>query len=332
MGPPGMSGPASLPVDIEPAPKSTTSTANPHLVEAGCLLRRSRHVSVDRVPQSRSRRPSLAEEFPLRRHFLLVLALVVTASASFLTIPTVSASESRPVTSMRLKRVTPGPVVTGSVVKFTGTAPRRLAGSRVSLFRRVNSGSWVRVGRGRVRANGVYRVAGRASGVGANAWRAKVVKNRAVHVSKMSRHAVYRWYALSDSNAVDYDAFWYNYYPASIGSKRFSGALVADGWYANAQADQTSTSWNLSYQCIRLTTSYGLENSSATNGVGRFYISVDGATTNLSDKGLGEPSSVMLDVAGHMRVSLGMGVIADSEDATSPAYGDPRVLCKGDPF
>lgn len=264
----------------------------------------------------------------MKRFVVVLLGVVLGMGVPPTTTPVQASIVGQKLT---LERSSTEQVVSGAAVAFAGTAPARFAGKRVRLMRRVGRGEWVAVARTRVRDDGSYALSGPATGVGANSWRTLLNTRSGSQLSNIARTTVYRWFVMDADNAVDYDSFWLEAGPLDIGSRHFTQAIWYDGAYSGEPI--IPVAWNLSYKCTTFSASIGLGNDSATDGTGYFSYSLDGATTDLGARGLGDPMDVVADVTSRMRITLNLsGLNAGSGDATYPAVAGPQVLCHGDPF
>lgn len=242
---------------------------------------------------------------------------------------------ARKVTSLTLRRVTPGPITAGAEVKFRGTAPKRLKGERVKLQRKVRSGrswgNWVKVKANRVRKNGRIWIKGVASSPGKHKWRLVIKARGDKHVSKPIKHKVYGWYHLSGLEKVESVRF--DEGAANIGGVHYSRSVFnRDGFWWDYQP---YGEWNLSYRCIEFRAAIGLGDTSSSDGRVAFRATVDGADTNLGTKQIGPATPVSLDVRHRLRIRLTdvyvAGPESGDEDDLLGVWGNARVLCAGRP-
>ncbi|HEX7716295.1 MAG TPA: hypothetical protein VF416_03330, partial [Marmoricola sp.] len=140
----------------------------------------------------------------------LIVALALTAEPS-------SARPSSVKKDLTLTLATPGQIVTGSTVTFTGTAPRTLNGRGVTLQRKVGKGGWVKVAAAKV-SHRAFSLSGKAIKVGVNKWRVVAKRNGAIHTSKPRGTTVWKWFGLNHLNAVSYEYFYFEDGPLSIGA------------------------------------------------------------------------------------------------------------------
>ena len=111
-------------------------------------------------------------------------------------------------TDLTLQRTTSGTPVTGTKVKFTGTAPNGLRGKRVKLQRSIGTkGKWVTLASPKVSTSGTISTSGRAAGIGLNRWRLFRSGSAVTHRSSVRKTTVFKWFNLSRLSYVDSNRF-----------------------------------------------------------------------------------------------------------------------------
>jgi len=225
-------------------------------------------------------------------------------------------------------RTTDGIIKNGDPVTFTGTAPKRFAGTAISLQRKTaKSAKWVTLGRARIRRDGTWAATGRAAGSGSNFWRATFNKNRTRHASKTIKHKVYQWYYLYDLEPVTVDDYQYEDGPITIGGHRYPKSFGADHDGYGGSEDRIE--FNASYRCVQFQSAIGISDASDSGSTGDFFFSADGARVGLGSKGLGVATDVTQDISGILRVIIEWQLTSDTYGY--PSFGDPKMLCAGKP-
>lgn len=226
---------------------------------------------------------------------------------------------------LTIRRATAGPIVTGTRVTFTGTAPKSRKGQRVQLQRRVGrTGDWVLAATVKVARSGQLTATGVSTGVGTNTWRFVLRAAKKTLSSATTRHPVYGWFFLSDQDSVDSDGM--NRGSVVMGGRTYSKSVYGDGSTATDYAD-----YNLSYRCLRLEAWIGIGDDSETGTTADFYVTIDGARSGVGSKGLGSASRIVVDTATRLRIRIE----ADPTNGAGPsgtwAFGNARALCSGRP-
>lgn len=240
--------------------------------------------------------------------------------------------------SLTLVRASENVIEVGSAVTFTGTAPDVLAGLQVTLRRKDSKKApWLKVGNATIAEDGTYEVSGTAGPDGKNRWQTLVLDKKSSpqkHTSPLVKTPVYGWYFLSDEKAVADQS--------NDGSYPYIGRLTAGGTkYPNSVSfgsytsawDWDEPSWieyNVSYRCVTLKASLGIDDSSETGTNATFYVSVDGARSSVGTKGLGPATEVSVDVTNALRVRL-EGIPNSSGLYGYGGFGDAQVLCTSAP-
>ena len=246
--------------------------------------------------------------------------------------------DSKPKQKLTLALASPTPIVSGTLVTLSGTAPKSLNGKRMKLYRRVGGGRMDQGRRSAYRRRDVQREA-IATGEETNSWQAvaKVKKGRKGHkrkktyISGVVSHAMYSWYPLTMST----DAATAT--TTMDRSRRHRGRDVHLGDLRRLTGTSTTgyeAEWNMSYKCLQsCTAAYGLDNDSATGSSAAFSVALDGVVQPLETKGLGPASRLTIDVATRLRIKL-------EHDPSCrmvwtykyPAFAAPQVLCSSNPF
>ena len=249
-----------------------------------------------------------------------------------------STSNSAP-TPLTLTQVTTTTVEVGSAVEFSGTAQTKLSGLTVSLMRRDSKKSpWLKVGSSHVDSDGAFEVTGKAGKAGTNTWRAVIEDNRVrparKYTSPSKRTTVYGWYFLTDRDPVD-DHSQTGSYPMEIsltsGGKRFPRSMVFGSYTSSWEWNYPSwAEYNLSYRCLTLKASLGIDDGSETGTNATFFVSVDGARSAVGTLGLGPAAEISVDVSNSLRIRL-EGVPNSRDLYGRGGFGDPQVLCKAAP-
>jgi hypothetical protein len=235
-------------------------------------------------------------------------------------------------TDLTLHRVTTGTPLSGTSVRFTGTAPSSMRGKYVKLQRSVGStGAWVTLTSAKVSSTGRIATAGRAASIGLNRWRLLRADAVATHVSPFQRTTVYNWFNLSGLDYVD--------------SHRFDegGAAIAGRYFPNSVMNSTSfwydkndwREWNLGYKCKSLSATVGLRDDSATGSQVAFTSTLDGANTDWGTLGLGQSKPVNQAVNGFFRLRLQdtyvAGPLGSGDTSGYGVWGNAKILCMARP-
>lgn len=248
---------------------------------------------------------------------------------------TTSSRDSKPKQKLTLALASPTPIVSGTLVTLSGTAPKSLNGKRMKLYRRVGGGEWIKVGGARI-GGGTFSVQAIATGEETNSWQAvaKIKKGRKGHkhkktyISGVVGHQLYSWYALTTSNAVD-GSYDMDSGRVDIGGETFLNAVYVNDYYPG---EGYWAEWNLSYKCLQFASAYGLDNDSQSGSSASFSYALDGVSSPLENKGLGPASRTTVDVATRLRLRLGTSVLSDGLEYVYPAFAAPQVLCSSNPF
>lgn len=280
------------------------------------------------------------------RRVLAVLAVAAASTASLAPISPASATAERardnaPVViepsskakkSLTLSRTDGATVVNGLAVGFTGKAPRRLVGKRVSLERAAGgNGEWIRVDRAKITKAKTFAVSGVASGVGQNKWRVRVKSKGNVDQSPTVSTTVYGWFYLSETDMVDYNRFTDS--SVAIGGSTYARSMVnsTSFWYDKVAWGE----WNLNYHCLLLSAAIGLDNSSTTGSQVAFRSYLDGAETSHGTLGLGPAVPLLVDISTRLRLRLESryvaGPLGSGDTSGYGAWGDAQVLCSAPP-
>lgn len=222
---------------------------------------------------------------------------------------------------------TQGRILTGHTATFAGTAPAALNGHTVALQRRVGKGPWVTVGSGRVSSR-KFTVHGIAISYGSNAWRARSAVATLVHLSAVSKTAVWKWFRLDWDNQLDHVDVDSNDGTFYIGSRTYPNA---DWLYEYGTGQQLGLAWNLNYKCALFSSDYGVGNYSDTGAQAHFGYDLDGASTDLGVKGLGQPSHVIANVSSHLRITLHYQSTSPNDVYTQISYPNSSALCRAAP-
>lgn len=301
----------------------------------------------------------------------LSLLIAAVLGASLLVTASPSAGSDRPERSVRVadpeasggrakpkqkprKKLTlsavalPSPLVSGTQVSFTGTAPKAVRKRKVVLLRRVDAGEWAKVGAGRISSSGTFAVSGVATGGGSNSWKvtAKTAKRgkkpARVFVSPTQRTVVYLWQYLQDLEPVGgagkcTDGSYCSVGEgmvrdsSTIGGTDFAKSVVSSA-FDLSYGDPTYVEYNLSYRCLQFATWYGVDDGSDTGLSVEFAATVDGVRTVLGKTSLGPAKAAFLDVTSRMRIRLDQRRTNSTHaDDGGPegwaAWADARVLC-----
>jgi hypothetical protein len=244
-----------------------------------------------------------------------------------------AAHAARPKTDLTLTLTSTSQPKTGDRVTFTGAAPKGLAGSTAKLMRRVGKkGDWIKVGSGRIGADGSFALRGVATGVGTNTWRATVIRNKVVHQSRVVGTKVFGWFYLSELEMVDEEGFEDD--AATIGGKSYVKSVM--NWDdSDLRYGYTPwAEWNVSYRCKSLNAQIGVDDDSETGMKVGFSVYLDGAETDLGEKGLGPASAIDIDTSDRLRVKVAVRAGSGIEDSDIDGYGvfgNAKVLCSGKP-
>lgn len=232
---------------------------------------------------------------------------------------------SKQATAISLTMVTKGRIISGSKVAFTGKAPKALRGKRVKLERRVGAkGAWVRVGGGKVAANGAFRASGIATGFGAVSFRAVGKVKKKIFASRAVGSQVYAWFNLADQNYVDTQGM-------DIDSIQMGGVSYGNSPLGGLDfaGDVDWIDYNLGYHCSTFQASIGISDNADTGTQGEFYLTRDAERQLLGAKALGAATLVSQDVAGRLRIRL--ETVGTGSPVGDAGFGNARILCKANP-
>jgi hypothetical protein len=260
----------------------------------------------------------------LRRLLVLAVTAVLVPLVLVAAVPA-QASTTKDLTLSLTSSAEPS---SGDKVSFEGSAPTSLAGSVVTLQRRVGTkGDWISVGKSRVGSDGAFAVGGVSTGVGVNQWRATVKKGQAKHQSRVVKTTVFGWYYLSALSSVDTSDWDVDHEPTTIGGQTFNKSLRVYGEY---RGDSSWIDYNVSYRCKTFEASIGVDDQSETGFTGSFTAYLDGAETTFGSKALGPATKVSLDTSARLRLRLEATTTSNNPEGYL-GWGDARVLCSGKP-
>jgi len=249
----------------------------------------------------------------------LLIALVIAVS---LLLPA-QAEATAAAPTVTISRTGTGIVETGDTVSFSGTAPAAARGVRIKLERKARKKArWVVVGSDLISASGAWSASGKATGSGKNYWRASYTRNGTTTSSRTMSFKVYQWYFLTPYDRVDSSGFGED--SRTIGGTRYEYS----GYGSCCTADWGE--YNVSYRCVTFRANIGVDDNSQTGMRATFAVSADGASTPLGTRGLGPATLVEIDVTAILRVRMSISYPSTTYDGYG-VFGNPRVLCAGEP-
>ncbi len=252
------------------------------------------------------------------------LTIVGGATAS----PRPASDADRAAAKVTIARATTGIVVSGTYVRFTGRAPRSLAGKRVQLQQKATRrAAWVTVGRGRVKADGSWGSRGTARGANRNFWRVKLKTRSATLISSTLVHKVYSWRSVStDFDFVEGDGGWRWAFGAfDVNGQSYEQSIGASAFYSGTRTNQV----DLGRRCLTFQATVGLSDDaeSATRVTAAMY--ADSAQVwRQTGFALGSSTPISLDVANVLRLRFDSTRTSTDGDGYL-VWGNARLLCTG---
>lgn len=267
-----------------------------------------------------------------RRAKLLALASAFLITASVLVAPTAATAAGPAKTALSIKTIAPvsgSSVVSGELIKITGTSTRNLTGRTLVAQVKEGSGWRTLLASPKVSSTGAFSFTTKAIGVGATTYRVVFTATKTLSGATASKGTtVWKWFYLSDQKTVESKEYfgWYapSAKPATVKGKDYASAIVG----RSKNNLPSYSEFNLSYQCKSFVALAGVDDSSPTASSGTSWVSVDGTTAASSQVtlALGKTKTVTVNVADSMRLRL--SVLSANKEAVPAVWANARILCQ----
>lgn len=254
-----------------------------------------------------------------------ILLLALTGAPAYAA-PAAKAATS---SSVRITLASSSKPVAADWIKITGTTSKSLSGRTLTVERRKGSGKWAAVGTTHAGKKRALSVRTRATGTGAYSYRVSAAKSKTVAAahSNSVRVTVFRWYYLSDLN--DAGRNYYNGFSPAVGAATMAGRAYYNSIRFSGYKNSRYEDFNTSYKCSTFDATAGIVDTSTGTPAASFALLADGTQVAQSNVSLGKTAGIRADVTGIFRIRLQVGFTFTAPG--SAAWGDPRVLCSGQP-